>query len=113
MARKAKRGEAGFDLIIVDPPTFGRSAGKAFSTERDLNSLALNGMLALNPGGHLLLTVNTRGIIATEIEDMVRRLAREVGRELIGSTIVHPPVEDFVASPDESRSMRGVFAQLS
>jgi 23S rRNA (cytosine1962-C5)-methyltransferase len=113
MARKAARGDPGFDLVIIDPPTFGRSRGKVFSTERDLESLALNGLAALNGGGGLLITINTRGVQASEIEDLIQQSAIRTGKTIASVSIVQPPAQDFLAATADSRSMRGVFVTLS
>jgi len=55
--RLAKRGES-FDLIVLDPPTFGRADGRVFRIEKDLPGLVGGCFELLAPGGHLLVCAN-------------------------------------------------------
>jgi 23S rRNA (cytosine1962-C5)-methyltransferase len=55
--RLAKRGES-FDLIVLDPPTFGRADGRVFRIEKDLPGLVRDCFEILAPGGWLLVSGN-------------------------------------------------------
>ena len=55
--RLRKRGEK-FDLIVLDPPTFGRADGRVFRIERDLPVLVRDCFDLLEPGGWLLVSCN-------------------------------------------------------
>ena len=55
--RLAKRGET-FDLIVLDPPTFGRADGRVFQIEKDLSGLVRDCFEILAPGGWLLVSCN-------------------------------------------------------
>lgn len=55
--RLAKRGEK-FDLIVLDPPTFGRADGRVFRIEKDLPGLVGECFSLLEPGGWLLVSCN-------------------------------------------------------
>jgi 23S rRNA (cytosine1962-C5)-methyltransferase len=55
--RLAKRQEK-FDLIVLDPPTFGRADGKVFRLERDLPALVEGCWTLLERGGFLLVACN-------------------------------------------------------
>lgn len=55
--RLSKRGER-FDLIVLDPPTFGRAAGRVFQVRRDLPGLVRDTFALLSPGGWLLVSSN-------------------------------------------------------
>lgn len=57
VSRLAKRGER-FDLIIVDPPTFGRADGRAFRLERDFPGLLQDCFELLEPDGWILASCN-------------------------------------------------------
>lgn len=55
--RLLKRGET-FDLIVLDPPTFGRADGRVFRIEKDLAALVRDCFDLLEPGGWLLVSCN-------------------------------------------------------
>jgi len=55
--RLLKRGET-FDLIVLDPPTFGRADGRVFRIEKDLPVLVRDCFDLLEPGGWLLVSCN-------------------------------------------------------
>lgn len=55
--RLARRGEK-FDLIILDPPTFGRAGGQVFRIERQLPWLVSDCFELLEDGGWLLVACN-------------------------------------------------------
>ncbi|MBE2181164.1 MAG: class I SAM-dependent methyltransferase [Chthoniobacterales bacterium] len=55
--RLARRREE-FDLIILDPPTFGRAEGRVFRLERDLPELVRGCASLLVPGGWMLVACN-------------------------------------------------------
>jgi 23S rRNA (cytosine1962-C5)-methyltransferase len=55
--RFAKRGET-FDLIVLDPPTFGRADGRVFRIEKDLAGLVRECFGLLERGGWLLVSCN-------------------------------------------------------
>ncbi|MFM8656969.1 MAG: class I SAM-dependent methyltransferase, partial [Chthoniobacterales bacterium] len=55
--RLLKRGET-FDLIVLDPPTFGRADGRVFRIEKDLPTLVRDCFTMLEPGGRLLVSCN-------------------------------------------------------
>lgn len=55
--RLLKRGET-FDLIVFDPPTFGRADGRVFRIEKDLPVLIRDCFEMLEPGGWLLVSCN-------------------------------------------------------
>jgi 23S rRNA (cytosine1962-C5)-methyltransferase len=55
--RLVKRGEK-FDLIVLDPPTFGRAGGSVFRIEKNLPDLVSQCFELLEPGGCLLVSCN-------------------------------------------------------
>jgi len=55
--RLVKRGEK-FDLIVLDPPTFGRADGRVFRIEKDLPTLITECFGLLEPGGRMLVSSN-------------------------------------------------------
>ena len=57
VTRLLKRGER-FDLIVLDPPTFGRADGHVFRIEKDLPGLIRECFDLLSLGGWLLVSSN-------------------------------------------------------
>lgn len=55
--RLLKRGEI-FDLVVLDPPTFGRADGRVFRIEKDLAGLVRGCFELLETGGSLLVSCN-------------------------------------------------------
>jgi 23S rRNA (cytosine1962-C5)-methyltransferase len=64
-----------YDLIIVDPPVFGRAGKRVFSLERDLANLLVAAAAALRPGGHLLLSIHALTLGTQDLERLVRDAA--------------------------------------
>lgn len=58
--RRARRREERFDLIILDPPSFGSHGKRSFSVTRDYPTLATDAAALLAPGGRLLAVTNHR-----------------------------------------------------
>lgn len=95
--RLVKRGEI-FDAIILDPPTFGRGgAGKTFRVERDFQSLLLESLKLLRPGGSLLLSTNFSEWDANRLA--VEGLRAAPGAEFLK---VPPPADFFGKSPSST-----------
>ena len=88
LQRAYKKGN-GFDVIILDPPSFARHEGKVFQVKRDMPGLITLAIAVLNPGGHLLVTTNYSGIGTADLERMLadgrkgRRVAhiQQVGQD--------------------------------
>ncbi len=64
--RLVKRGET-FDLIVLDPPTFGRADGRVFRIEKDLPALVGVCFELLAPGGRMLVSANYAGWTARDL----------------------------------------------
>ncbi len=59
-----------WDLIVCDPPSFGRSKDSIWKLESDLPMLAKNMVDCLNPGGKILFTCNLEKFSRSEIMDL-------------------------------------------
>ena len=78
--QRAKRRGERFDLVIHDPPTFGRTPkGKPRSIKKSLTEMLVATMAVVNEGGRLLSVVNTASISARAVDDHHREAAQEVG----------------------------------
>ncbi|MCE9625478.1 MAG: class I SAM-dependent methyltransferase [Deltaproteobacteria bacterium] len=80
---KAAREEADFDLILLDPPTFGRGKNKTFSTERDYGVLLEGCLDLLSPKGRLLACLNTRKVGTKAFRDLLKEGVRSRGRRIL------------------------------
>ncbi len=67
LQRAYKKGN-GFDVIVLDPPSFARHEGKVFQIKRDLPKLIALAVAALNPAGSLLVTTNYSEISYADLE---------------------------------------------
>jgi 23S rRNA (cytosine1962-C5)-methyltransferase len=84
--RRAARQRRRFDLIILDPPTFGRARRpkRTFVLTEDLDALTAGALKLLNPGGYLLLAVNHRGTSRKRLEAAVSSAAGARAVQSIG-----------------------------
>lgn len=80
-----------FDVIILDPPTFGRSGSrKAFRAALDYEDLIALALACATPKAHLLLSTNCSTLRAEKLRSMAARATR-------GKITFHrePPQPDF------------------
>ncbi len=111
-ARRQERAGERYDLVIVDPPVFGSSAGNTFSLTRDLGSLITAAISILASGGELLLSCNMSTVSAAELESAVREIVHGCGRKLEKVKRLAPPISDFTAQNADSIAMRGVWCTI-
>ncbi len=84
LERIVRRGER-FELVVLDPPTFGRSKarGTVFALRDDLDRLVHLGVGATEEGGHLLLAVNHHGTGRKQLETALQRAGASAGRSVM------------------------------
>ena len=87
-----------FDLVVLDPPPFAKSAFGAVDVVRDYQSLFKPALLCAAPGGRLLATNNVASVDWEPWVDALRRCATKAGRPLADLERALPD-EDF-PSPD-------------
>lgn len=81
--RRARRREERFDLIVLDPPSFGSARGRAgFTVSRDLVPVAAAALALLAPGGRLLAVTNHRRTSPERLRRALHEAARAAGREV-------------------------------
>ena len=93
LPRLASKGEK-FDMIILDPPTFSRSAGgKTFHVENDFEKLLVSALELTERDGHILVSTNCSALREHALEVMAR-YGLKAGRR---AGIFHrqPPLPDF------------------
>ena len=75
VARMSRR-DSRFDVIILDPPSFGTRTRGTFSVEKDYATVAGHAMTALGPNGSLLAVTNHRKTTLPELVSLLRNAAQ-------------------------------------
>ncbi len=78
LRRARARGER-FDLVVLDPPSFGAHGKKSFSVARDYPKLAEDAAAVLAPGGRLLAVTNHRKTSAERLRGWLSQGAGRAG----------------------------------
>jgi 23S rRNA (cytosine1962-C5)-methyltransferase len=92
VARAARRGER-FDVVVLDPPSFGTRGKGTFSVERDYAPLAERVLTLVAPGGHLLAVTNHRKTSANDLRTLLDDAARRSGRIPLTLRELSPPAD--------------------
>lgn len=79
---RARRGGQRFALVVLDPPSFGTGASRAFSMARDYRALAADALALLEPGGRLLAVTNHRKTTRERLRKLLREAAGDAGRRI-------------------------------
>lgn len=111
-ARRIKDGSDPYDVVIIDPPSFGKAGNKVFSLRRDLPKLL---DAACNVGAQrfsLSVTCNTRSLAEDELASECEAAVRRCGFRVVKRTRLHAPPEDFLAQAQDSIAARGQWLQL-
>lgn len=101
----ARHDDRRFDLIVIDPPTFGaadRSKGvKAWKADRDYPALIAAAARVLSPGGSIFAATNSRALAAPGAL-----------RQMIQSAVPRVRWESLPSWPDDVRERGRVAAAL-
>ncbi len=106
--RRAQRQGRRFDLIILDPPTFGRAKRpkRTFVLTEDLERLVRGAVELLEPGGVILLATNCRGISWRRLEKSLNSSTAVAFRGKIRRLTL--PI-DFQGDADYSKALLARF----
>jgi len=96
---RAARGGEVFDLVILDPPTFGRGKGSTFSTIRDYGRLLAACLQILSPSGRILACLNTRKVAAEEFRDFLKEAAKTARRKVLRRPAPPPDFPETAGAP--------------
>lgn len=91
--RRARRREERFDLIILDPPSFGSHGKRSFSVARDYPALATDAAALLAPGGRLLAVTNHRKTGAERFRRWLTDAAKAAKCPLESARAGKPPLD--------------------
>jgi 23S rRNA (cytosine1962-C5)-methyltransferase len=83
-----------FDLVILDPPTFTKTAYGAVDIENDYQSLAKPAALCVSPGGVLLATNHSSRVDLDDWLEIVERCAKKAGCVVSKIEVVSPEEDD-------------------
>lgn len=111
--RRIERGAQPYDIVILDPPSFGTGQGKSFSLQRNLEDLVQLGLKLLAARGTLSLTCNQRSLEVAQLRGVVHQASKSQGRLLVKTENLSPPSDDFADLGPESISLRGILCELA
>jgi 23S rRNA (cytosine1962-C5)-methyltransferase len=80
--REMERAGERFDLVVLDPPAFTKSARTADAARRGYKEINLRALRLMAPGGLLMTASCSYHIGAEEFLEIVRDAAGDVGRPI-------------------------------
>jgi 23S rRNA (cytosine1962-C5)-methyltransferase len=111
MRRLARKGR-GFDMVILDPPTFSHSKQSgAFQVERDYPDLVRSALAVLKRNGVLLACANSAHLRPKEFLQMIEKTIRAGGRN-IRQQHYAPQPPDFPITRDEPDYLKTVWFRV-
>jgi 23S rRNA (cytosine1962-C5)-methyltransferase len=97
LARAVRRGQR-FDLVVLDPPSFGTRGRGTFSVARDYGGVAADALRLLAPGGSLLAVTNHQGTTPERFGRVLGEAAAAGGRTVVRLEALPMP-RDFRHAP--------------
>lgn len=104
-----RRGSGAYDLVIADPPVFGRAKGRSFSLRRDLDALLGGCLRQLRPGGRLLFSTHALWLTQEALLVRAERQAAALGLALSLEWSAGLPSWDHPSAPAASGADRGAY----
>jgi 23S rRNA (cytosine1962-C5)-methyltransferase len=106
-----KKKNRKFGIVIADPPSSSRGKKGHFSTKKDLDRLAGLAMDLVEPGGYLILSINSQNVSwddFLESIEMAKNSAQFVGREILRLTL---PAKSFPVKHSDQAYLKGIILQ--
>ena len=91
--RRACRARERYDLVVLDPPTFGTRGRGTFSVSGCYRTVARDVLRLLAPGGRLLAVTNHRKTTLSAFRRLLHAAARDAGREIAQLKDLHSPLD--------------------
>ncbi len=88
--RAIRRGDV-YDLVVLDPPSFGSDGKKTWSVDRDYFELVEDTLGVVAPGGTILCVTNHRGTSLSTFRGRLEEAVRGAGRTLRALELPPPP----------------------
>lgn len=101
---RAVRRNDEYDVVILDPPSFGSDGSKTWTVERDYFALVRETLRLVAQGGTLLCVTNHRGTTEAVFRSGIESAADEAGRRLTSLVFPSPPLDCRVERPREDAS---------
>jgi 23S rRNA (cytosine1962-C5)-methyltransferase len=106
LARARRRGDR-FDLVVLDPPSFGTAKRGTFDVARRYRAVAADALSLLSPGGRLLAITNHRKTSPERLRKLLHEALRDAGRQAaqmkdLASPLDCPPLPE---GPHPSKSV--------
>lgn len=111
VSRARRRGDD-YDVVVLDPPSFGSDGKKTWSVERDYFALVRETLGLVAPGGTLLCVTNHRGTSETAFRRGLEDAARGAGRALEALELPQPPLDCRAYRKLESGNPLGASSEL-
>lgn len=106
----AKKKDLKFDLIICDPPSFGRSKEGVFRIEKDFPELLSSLLSVTAPGGRILFSANFE---KWSIDEFATRTLSHLSSLRVRTEITRTPTPDWdFELPRQERNMKSFFITL-
>jgi len=98
--KRARRRNDRFDLVVLDPPSFGTHRRGTFSVERDYRRVTEDALGLLAPGGRLLAVTNHLGTSRADLHTLIHGAAAAARVRL-------DAIRDFSVPADHSHRPSG------
>lgn len=117
MERECRRLEQGripaYDIVILDPPSFGRAEGKVFRFERDLDALLVAATRLFAEKGTLCATTNVRTLTHENFLARCRDVLKNSTFKITEEVPITAPELDFPSRGSDSIAMKGAIFSLA
>jgi 23S rRNA (cytosine1962-C5)-methyltransferase len=100
-----------FDLIICDPPSFGRSKAGVFRIEKDLDGLIEQLLDVLSPKGRVLFSINYEAWDEAGLCERLDRALKKSKRHSKARLARTPSADWDFELPGEPKNMKSVFLE--
>lgn len=104
--RRFGKKQERFDVVILDPPSFSTSEGRAFSAKRDYSKLVESASCVVASQGMLIACCNLEDLRADAFEGQLRRGLERAGRRGRVVEKIGPSPIDFPEHPGEPAALK-------
>jgi 23S rRNA (cytosine1962-C5)-methyltransferase len=109
---KSAKDRDGFDVVILDPPSYSSVGASRFSTASDYRGLAAEAMRVVAKDGWLVACSNHRQTVQAKLRRWLHEAAREAGREVTQMKDLPPPI-DFPPPWGREPHLKSVVVRLA